>query len=506
MIHVGLRALLIGAFGVCSFWGLHAQDGAMPANFCGYHGIDPWLQYYRANRDELAKARGADTAWLYVPVTLQITGTNNGGGQFATDFAIEAICNMNAQYEEAKIRFFLMPGDPVRYLNNSKWHQHDWENGAEMILINNLPNRLNCYVVADPAGVCGYSWLDAVVMGKNCSGPNNITWAHEAGHHFSLPHPFVGWEGMSNVNYNLPAPLLTDSGRKVEKLDGTNCYEAGDLFCDTRPDYLNFRWQCNGDKESMIQQTDPNGEKFRSDATLIMGYAADACSSRFTPEQIEAMRFNLQFERSEYLSVAPPADKPLPQGASVQLLSPIDTQVMQFNNSVFRWRSVPNASLYVLEVSLFPTFAPRFVSRATSDTSIALVNTLPNNRILYWRVKAFGDWSVCGADGPLQGGVFNTLNLSGVNNLYEETMAALAPNPVWVGAPARLSLVMDRNSEALMSVVDASGKIVWTRKTSLFGGENTLEIPTMNLAPGFYAVVLDTERGRMNFKLAISGQ
>lgn len=506
MLYFVSRVVLVWAVSAAALVGLRAQDGAPPSHFCDYQGIDPWLHYYRAHRDELAMERGADTTWLYVPLTLQITGTNNGSGQFAMDYALEAICNMNAQFEEAKIRFFLMPGDPVRYLNNSAWHQHNWDNGSDMILTNNLPNRLNCYVVADPAGVCGYSWLDAIVMSRSCSGPNNTTWAHEAGHHFSLPHPFVGWEGMNGINYNLPAPLLTDSGRKVEKVDGSNCYEAGDLFCDTRPDYLNYRWQCNSDKESTVLQTDPNGEKFRSDATLIMGYAFDACASRFTPEQIEAMRFNIQFERSEYLSVAPPSDKPLPPVASVQLHSPIDSQVMQFNNAVFHWHPVPNASLYVIEVSLFPTFAPRFVVRATSDTSITLVNTLPNNRILYWRVKAFSDWSVCGGEGPLQHGVFNTLNLSGVNNLYEETMAVLSPNPVWVGATARLSLVMDRNSEARLSILDASGRMAWIRQVSLFGGENTIEIPTENLAPGFYTVTLDTERGRMLFKLAISGQ
>ena len=64
-------------------------------------------------------------------------------------------------------------------------------------------------------------------------------------------------------------------------------------FCDTSPDYLNFRWSCNEDSESYQLQTDPDGVNFRSDGTLIMSYSNDECANRFSEEQISAMQFSL---------------------------------------------------------------------------------------------------------------------------------------------------------------------------------------------------------------------
>ncbi len=170
---------------------------------CGYRGKSSWLTWYQANRQQLVQSRGSDTSWLYVPVTLHIVGPSNAITLDAGP-AVRAICNMNEQYADAHIRFFLMPGDPIRYLFNSEWNDHDFNGGADLITSNNLPGRMNAYLVANPAGNCGYSWLDAIVMGRGCSGPDNTTWAHEAGHHFSLPHPFVAGKAIPGIIPNLP--------------------------------------------------------------------------------------------------------------------------------------------------------------------------------------------------------------------------------------------------------------------------------------------------------------
>ena len=281
---------------------LNAQNNT---NWCGTTGKSPWLDWYHANKHTFPES--SDTNWLYVPVTLHIVGTDQGSGYFRLESAIRAVCDLNERFTDSRIRFYLMPGEEVIYLNNTSWYDHDWEGGAELINENKLPGRLNAFIVANPSGACGYSWYDAIVLGKNCSGQENSTWSHEAGHHLSLPHPFYGWEGFE-WNYSQPAPA-TIFGDPVEKLDGSNCQTSGDFFCDTRPDYLNYRWQCNGDQESTVLLHDPNGEEFRADASLIMGYALDNCQSRFTPEQIEAMRWNLNTQHSSYLI----ADTPGPE-------------------------------------------------------------------------------------------------------------------------------------------------------------------------------------------------
>ena len=134
--------------------------------YCGTHGITKWFEWYCQNRNVLAADRGNDTAWLYVPITLQITGTDAGADHFNLELGFGVINNMNKQFSPAKIRFYLMPGDPFRYLNNSYWHDHQWDGGADLITSNLLPDRLNAFVVKNPAGNCGYSWMDAIVLSE----------------------------------------------------------------------------------------------------------------------------------------------------------------------------------------------------------------------------------------------------------------------------------------------------------------------------------------------------
>ncbi|MFN0037605.1 MAG: hypothetical protein ACKVUS_21290, partial [Saprospiraceae bacterium] len=359
---------------------------AQQPGWCGTKGITPWFDYYRQNREAIAAERGdGDTAWLYVPITLQITGTDNGTGYYQLEQAILSVCQMNEHFAPTRIRFYLQPGDAVRYLNNSAWHDHDWDGGADLIESNELPDRINAYIVANPAGACGYSWLDAIVLGKNCSGPGNRTWAHEAGHHLSLPHPFYGWEDFE-WDYAQPAPEAIGSGqwaKEVEKTDGSNCYSSGDFFCDTRPDYLHDRWPCNADAESNTLQHDPNGVAFRSDGTLIMGYSYDQCGAIFTDEQVAAMRFNLQDEHASYLQVTEPGVEIL-DDATVQLTAPIDSQTVQYDNITLHWNPVPNATFYAVEIFLLSNLTPRIFYQTTYNaTSLTITNGgLPNNRLL----------------------------------------------------------------------------------------------------------------------------
>jgi hypothetical protein len=477
-----------------------------PANeWCGTRGKSPWLKQFQLNKlhqHHLTPDNGADTAWLYVPTTVHIVGTNSGTGYYALDQALRAVCEMNGQYESARIRFYLMPGDGVRYLNNTTWYDHDWEGGAELIESNKIPERLNCFIVQDPAGNCGYSWYDAIVMGKNCSGPGNSTWAHEAGHHLSLPHPFYGWEGHS-WDYTQAAPEEWD-GYPVEKMDGSNCYNSADGFCDTEPDYLNYRWTCNNEARSNQLQHDPNGVSFRSDASLIMGYSYDECSTRFTPEQIEAMRANLRDEHSAYLQITEPlAD--IPDDMVVNLVSPIDSALTQFNNINLRWNAVPNATYYTVEVGMNDNFQPRlFYKTIIGDTTVKITTGILNNRVMRFKVSAYSEWDLCQPNDNQQIGYFTTRNLSATNELEASVSAELAPNPVMEGQDAILNLDVDRNMNMLLNLTDAAGRLCYQQEIRLSDGENRVEIPTTNLGAGIYILTLQNEKGTLTKRLAVS--
>lgn len=469
---------------------------------CGTVGMTDWFKWYADHRDQLIDERGEDTTWLYVPVTVQITGTDAGTEYYNLELAIGALNNMNQQFKDARIRFYMMPGDPFRYLNNTYWHDHDWGGGSDLINSNRLPNRVNAYVVKNPAGNCGYSWQDAIVLGKSCSGVNNTTWAHEAGHHLSLPHPFFGWEGES-WDYSQPAPASI-GGRPVEKTDGSNCYQSGDRFCDTRPDYLNYRWNCNQNGESLTVQHDPDSVAFRSDATLIMGYALDACANRFTPEQIAAMRNNLMTEHSEYLQITDPLQE-ISDDEPVELVAPLDTQYVQYNNVTFSWNPVPNASLYTVEVGLKENMLPRFIWQTVyNTTTLTVTKNIPNNRLLYWRVRPYSEWDLSKQLAPQQVGVFRTYNFAATNDLERNVLASLTPNPVPAGLPAVLQLTADDNMDALISVSDAAGRRCHFESVKLHPGENLIEIPTANLNAGIYFVLLQNELGTILKKLAVT--
>ncbi|MFN0215647.1 MAG: zinc-dependent metalloprotease [Saprospiraceae bacterium] len=471
--------------------------------WCGTKGITPWFDYYRQNREAIAAERGdTDTAWLYVPVTVQITGTDSGAGYYPLEQAIQSVCQMNEHFAPTRIRYYLEPGDPVRYLNSTYWHTHEWDGGADLIESNRIPNRLNTFIVADPAGNCGYSWLDAIVMAKNCSGLGNRTWAHEAGHHLSLPHPFVGWEGFT-WNYGDPAPYEIDN-HLVENADSSNSYVSGDYFRDTRADYLNYRWSCNSSSQSYVVQHDPNGVPFRSDGTLIMGYSSDQCGAIFTAEQVEAMRSNLQDEHAEYLQVTEPGAE-IDDNAVVQLAMPIDSQAVQFNDITLHWNPVPNATFYTVEIFLFSNLSPRlYYQTVYNTTSVTVTKGIPNNRTLYWRVRAYSEWDLCQPSGIQELGIFKTKNFSATNDLESVLFAELSPNPVAAGSPAKLQLTSDENMEAALTITDASGRQCQRQSINLSFGENLLEIPTDDLQAGFYILSLQNEKGMILKRFAVT--
>lgn len=479
---------------------LNAQQPLV--NWCGVSDKSPWLEWYQHHKNAIATDRGVDTSWLYVPVTIQLVGDDDGNGYFPIDYAIRAVCGMNERFVGARIRYYLQPNDAFRYINNSDWYNHQWDGGKDLILENNIPDRLNAYVVENPAGNCGYAWFDAIVLKKDCSGPDNTTWSHEAGHHFSLPHPFLGWENRT-WDFSEPAPEKWGN-RLVEKLDGSNCDVAGDGFCDTRPDYLSDRWNCNPDKESYVQQHDPNGAAFRSDATLLMGYASDACSSRFTEEQIAAMRANLYDQHASYLQIFEPLPG-IPDDAIVELTSPIDSEAVQYNNVPLSWKPVPNATYYKVQVALFSNFSPIiFSTMVHKSTSLLIDKALPVNRKLYWRVTAFNEWEVCGGNNGAQTGIFKTQNFTATNELERVAAINLMPNPISGGQAAHLLVASSDAMDARLHVTDAAGRLCFQQNIRVLSGDNTIEIPTAGLQAGLYLVTFQNEKGAAVKRLVVA--
>ncbi len=485
----------------CCWVHVSAQINQPEPHPCGTHGMSPWLRWYHEHKHELPEF-SADTNWLYVPVTVHVVGDNNGNGLFPDAEVFRNMCDLNNHFAQARIRFYLVPEQMIVYHASDYWYEHDFQGGADMVANTFIPGRLNAYIVEDPAGNCGYSGFDAIVLSKNCSDINYTTWPHEAGHHFSLPHTFFGWEG-ETWDYSLPAPSDWN-GWEVERTDGSNCSFSADGFCDTPADYLNFRWNCNSQLQSNEVQTDPDGVTFTSDGSLLMSYSDQICRRRFSPDQITAMRQNLYSEHSDYL-VNSIEKEPIDDNAQVPFVSPVDSAIQQYNNVTFTWEPVENATFYRLEVGNTPNFTISFVNRFVFDTtSVTITSGLPNNRTLYWRVRPYSQWDLCRTTNPLPIEVFKTRNVSAVGEIQQVTDFRILPNPALGRQAVQLNLEISESMDGQLRISDIAGKTRWEQALQLVAGEHTLMVEPGRLVPGHYLVQIHTKWGVITRPLIVA--
>lgn len=462
-----------------------------------------WLQYYQAHLDEFAQ-RNDDTSWLYVPMTVHLLGTDDGTGYFPLDKTFSALCELNEDFAPIRIRYFLP--QELNFIDNSEWYSHaTFGPGGKMMDESNKEDCLNSYIVADPAGNCGYysPQQDAVALSKGCVGPGDNTWAHELGHNLSLPHPFFGWEGHNNYNYAKPAPTDWD-GWPVEKMDGSNCQFAADGFCDTPPDYLNYRWDCASDSYSTKQQHDPDSIPFVSDGSFYMSYSLDQCANRFSNEQAKAMRTNLLTERADLLyTISPVAE--IASTTTAEPIAPIDNALVPFNDITLEWQPVAGADFYHVWVSLFNIPTAKFYSELVPApaTSVKVNVSLPNNKAFRWVVVPYSKWDFCAPDSTILG-KFTTANIVATNDFERVADVQIVPNPASSVAGSQLLVSSSEAFSAQLDVVDFSGKLLFSRPSvSLFEGENTLHLPINDLPSGVFLVNLKSEKGIISRRLVV---
>lgn len=482
------------------FWALInkniAQENETPANYCGTKpGKTAWLKAYQKNRQsKVSKPRGNET--IYMPMTVTILTNDNGGADYSVSKVMDEICQLNKDFQAANIYFFL--NEPIRFIANTKWNNHKTYQEADGLFDNNVENTVNTYYATSAAGNCGYDWTGVgIVLAKGCMGAESHTWAHEMGHELSLPHTFVGWEGNTYSASNVPTEV---NGIEVEFADGSNCGSAGDGFCDTPADYLNYRWTCTNGK-SISQLNDPKGAKFQVDGTLFMSYSNDACMNRFSNEQMEAMRENCLTQKLEFvyndLDIKT-IDK------NVTLIAPIDSAVLKVNKAQLRWSKVKNADYYIYEVARNKNFTYIAYKGVATDTIVNLPDLLYGKEY-YWRVKSFNLTNTCSSlASPIAVGYFKAedaaSNVLDVNKLFNLT---IAPNPISVSQV--LNIKFDSKTDGKMDIVllDVIGRVVQTTSTTLNIGENALSYELTNIPQGLYLLRMETKLGSVTHKLIV---
>lgn len=454
-----LKAILVSLFCAVLVTG-YAQN---PCGFSLDEKMRQQLLNYHANK---GIPRASKSTLYEIPVQFHIVGNDNGQSYYSYNQLMNDLCELNEKFRPVGFYFYL--GGDVKYINSTRYYNHDYNGGYDMMEENNVDGRVNIYMVGDPAGNCGYfsPFRDGVAIRNSCSGRGATTMTHELGHFFSLPHPFDQVIGVE------------------EYVDGSNCSEGGDMFCDTRADYLGYRWQCpyNGSEK------DSKGDAYDPDGSIYMSYSNDACQNHFTPEQIDAMHYNILGQRSE-LPTAAVDTTPLSKS---KVLSPVNNEVSG-EEVTLRWRKVSGAEGYILQVTYLTVF-PNVLTVDTYVKDTSFTKTIAAGRTYRWRVRPIKKGYTCAEFSDT--GIFRVEQISGINIVGNEIK--VFPNPV-------------RSSETLHMSFETAGP----RKFSLYNiaGQKVMEtsleeakaaVNISGIPAGAYLVKVEDLQQVMEVKLLVT--
>ncbi len=449
-----------------------------------------WLEDYLLNRAAYPKSNNV----LYVPLNINLVGTDDGQGHLNVRSLLDGLCNLNKDFEPANIQFYI--DGNINYINRSAYYEHNSiAVGNQMFAQHNRSNTLNSYFVSNPANLGGY----ASAIGGNAVVVRNSailghTWAHEVGHALSLLHTFAGWEGFSH-NFSQNAPERVNGNRLVERVDRSNCDEAGDGFCDTPSDYLaGTLWTCAADGFSTVEQRDPIGTTFRSDGSFIMSYAVDQCMSRFSEGQIGAMRANLLTAKRNYLNRVEPLPLIPESEARANLIFPANNELVNLSGIVLEWEPVPNATNYIIEisrsVSTFPAFA---TTQYTSTTNRLELPPLEDNRTYFWRVRAYNRNSVCT---PLSDrGQFRTTLATSTQDPAKREGFSVYPTAIFKGESVRIEVNVPDRTQLSVRLYSYAGQLLKEQHYDALTGSNVLQFAPGNVPVGLYLLGIVTAKG-----------
>ncbi|MBK8484168.1 MAG: T9SS type A sorting domain-containing protein [Saprospiraceae bacterium] len=398
--------------------GIFAQS-----NFCGtsIHDEAKIIE----DQKQYISSGNQDQATQYIPLKVHNVSNDNSIGFFAPWALFETLCTLNEDFAPSGIQFFL--DNDFNYIRNTSWNDHEaFEKGEEMMEQSNFPNVVNCYLVTNPAGNCGYFTYsgDAVALGKNCLGKQSHTWAHELGHYFSLPHTFFGWEGIKYSNSKKTQDFQSQVFTSIENVERDFCKNQADRFCDTHPDYISNRWTCAPDGFSGNILRDTRDSTFRADGSLFMSYSNDDCMNRFSSDQMVAMEKNINGQRS-YLKRTNVLPKFI-EKTGIELHFPIDSQVVSTSKILISWEPKANAKYYIIQISRTENFTVVIKNLLLTNPYVE-IDSLIQGKNYWWRVRAFSEFDFCGAESAP--GIFKTKAIVNLENQFYDTELALIPNP-----------------------------------------------------------------------------
>ncbi len=470
-------------------------------------------------------------AIAYIPVWFHMVAKTDGTGRTTEANIADMVCGWNALYTAngmdmqfyikgfSKIDLDALYNAPQSFAGTNRMITTKKTDAMNVYCTNNagagnpgeivLAYYASRGTQADPEYF--YDWI--VCSNSQISSSAAGTIAHEAGHLFSLPHTFYGWEAAgafdprtaagpcapASVNYNGRIIAV----EKVARTGATkNCDTAADGFCDTPEDYyLAF----TNDVSNCVYNgpaKDPDCVLVNPDELNLMGYFS--CTKNFSVEQKTAVRNNyLNHAKRDYLragNITPPLT-----AATPTLVAPAAGATTNFYNNVnLDWSDVPSALGYSIEISRFSSFTSAKTFWLTESflnvNDLNAPGLLLASKTYYWRVKAVVPYNNCTNSAS---GSFISGTLNGVNDIAGVTQFTVSPNPLSKTQQLTLTMSSEQGFDAHVKLTNSIGQLIKSEKRTFAAGYSTQEVSVSDLTVGTYILSIESAKGVLNKRIVV---
>lgn len=470
---------------------------------CGFYPMQNDIDRLLKNKANYLLSDGVHIReTIYVPIKFHLIADGQGNGRIKEYEVFDELCNLNEAYAPHGIQFYVSGG--FNNVNNSNIYNTPGGNiGSLQMAAQKLSkgkNHLNIFVTAKADSGSGLGTtlgyyspsLDLVVIRKDQMGKFNGTVPHEVGHFFSLMHTFNGWDSQAynkNTHGNPVNSKFSPGGVLNELQNGSNCDDAGDFLCDTKPDY-NFGFGWNGCNPFTDQIKDFNGDIIDVDEENFMGYFIGCSKYHFSDMQIAMVKEDYMSSKRDYLK-----SNFVPKGQQVEgdinIESPEDnTDLDVYTEIKLDWNDVPNATRYYV----YTKQGSDNVARYTATQSELVLPDLLKNKIYRWYVVAVSEFPGCSVrsdEFKFKTGELVDTNTPELNSL-EVFPTILNDNHITIRSTEDMNVKYQ--------LIDITGRTIDFGEQRIYNGNNQLSFQANDLG-GIYFLNINSERGSKQVKL-----
>ena len=247
----------------------------------------------------------------FVAVAPHIVRKSDGTGGLPVDRYDQAMVDANLAYSNTGIVFYTTGS--IDFIDSDAFY-FDIDSISEINALrttNTVENAINVYFTqnlktAPSNPICGisaftFSDVQGIAMANSCTATptNHSTYAHEIGHYFDLFHTH-------------------ETAFGEEFVDGSNCFDAGDLLCDTPADpVLTSAMVDSATCLYVGDEVDSNGDPYDPDPRQYLSYSLKHCRDTFSAGSEAKIVETLLGPRANLISPATSAGI-LDEGESVE--------------------------------------------------------------------------------------------------------------------------------------------------------------------------------------------